>query len=77
MVTVHPLGGCPMAEQRTDGIVDAHGECFNNPNLFIVDGAIIPSSLVANPSLTIAAVAESIAERLIRGDGTRPLSERL
>ncbi len=62
--TSHPLGGCRMAELRADGVVDPNGECFGNPNLFVVDGSIIPSSLCANPSLTIAAVAESIAEVL-------------
>ncbi len=75
--TSHPLGGCRMAEEATEGIVDPHGECFTNPNLFVVDGAIVPSSLGVNPSLTIAAVAERICERLIAGDGTRSLAERL
>ena len=43
----------------------------------MIDGAMIPSALGVNPSLTIAAVAESIADRLIRGAGTEPLATRL
>lgn len=77
--TAHPLGGCRMAE-ATDpgqGVVDPNGEVFGNPNLFVVDAALIPSALGANPSLTIAAVAESIADRLVRGAGTRSLADRL
>jgi cholesterol oxidase len=77
--TSHPLGGCRMAERGTDvfGVVDPNGESFNNENLFVIDGAMIPSALGVNPSLTIAAVAESIADRLIQGDGTESLLGRL
>ncbi len=77
--TSHPLGGCRMTERAepTAGIVDPIGEALNNPNLFVVDSAAIPSSLGVNPSLTVAAVAESIAERLTRGLSTRSLATRL
>src|SRR6185503_13838913 len=77
--TAHPLGGCRMAERDAAdrGLVDPWGEVFGNPNLFVVDAAIVPAALGVNPSLTIAAVAESIADRLVRGDGTRALDERL
>ncbi len=73
--TAHPLGGCRMAESGGAGVVDAVGEATRN--LFVVDGSIIPSALGVNPSLTIAAVAESIADRLIRGEGTTSLADRL
>jgi choline dehydrogenase-like flavoprotein len=77
--TAHPLGGCRMAERQSDvyGVVDPFGESFENRNLFVVDGAIIPSALGVNPSLTIAALAEAIAARLIAGEGTEPLASRL
>jgi choline dehydrogenase-like flavoprotein len=75
--TSHPLGGCRMAEEPTEGVVDPNGECFGNRNLFVIDGSIIPSSLCANPSLTIAAVAESIADRLLRGVETESIEARL
>ena len=77
--TAHPLGGCRMAgegEER-EGIVNPAGEVFRNSGLFVADGAIIPSALGVNPSLTIAAVAESIAEGLITGSGTASLGDRL
>ena len=70
--TAHPLGGC-----RMNAVVDDCGEVAHNPNLFVVDGAILPSALGVNPSLTIAAVAESIADRLLSGRQTRALGERL
>jgi choline dehydrogenase-like flavoprotein len=77
--TAHPLGGARMseAEEPLAGIVDPLGECHRNPGLFVIDGAIVPSAIGVNPSLTIAAVAESIAERLIAGRGTTSLDDRL
>ena len=77
--TAHPLGGCRMGDRDgpSSGVVDANGEVHGNPGLFVVDGAVIPSALGVNPSLTIAAVAESIADRFVRGDGMRSLGDRL
>jgi cholesterol oxidase len=77
--TSHPLGGCRMTERAspTEGVVDPFGESLNNRNLFVIDGAMIPSALGANPSLTIAAVAELIADRLISGNGTESLASRV
>ena len=60
---VHPLGGCIMGESKESGVVDENGEIYGHPGLYIVDGSIIPSSLGPNPSLTIAAMAEKIADR--------------
>ena len=77
--TSHPLGGCRMTERAAPerGVVDPFGEVLGRRNLFVVDGAIVPSALGVNPSLTIAAVAELIADRLVRGDGTEALASRL
>jgi cholesterol oxidase len=56
-----------MAEEnrKQDGVVSPVGEVFDNENLFVIDGAIVPSALGVNPSLTIAALAERIAEHLV------------
>lgn len=76
--TAHPLGGCRMSERaEAAGVVDGLGESLGNPDLFVIDGAIVPSALGVNPSLTIAAVAESIVDRLIRGEGTTSIADRL
>ncbi len=65
-VSVHNLGGCPMGPTAADGVVDPDGEVFGYPGLYVVDGAIIPVATGANPSSTIAAVAERCVERAIR-----------
>lgn len=66
-LTVHPLGGCAMADNHHAGVVDQFGRVFNPANhascdavydnLVVMDGAIIPTALGANPALTIAAVS--------------------
>jgi len=64
IITVHPLGGCPMGDSAENGLVNQWGEVFGYPGLYVVDGSIIPSATGPNPSLTIAALAERIAARI-------------
>jgi cholesterol oxidase len=66
VITVHPLGGCPMAASPGDGVVDAvNGEVFGHPGLHVADGSVMPSAVGANPSLTIAAVSERFASSIL------------
>jgi cholesterol oxidase len=65
VVTVHPLGGCPMGEDERRGVVDSYGSVFGYPGLVIADGSILPGPVGPNPSTTIAALAHRAAERLI------------
>jgi cholesterol oxidase len=57
-ITAHILGGARMAESPDRGVVDHACRVFGHPGLWIIDGSVIPVNLGANPSLTIAAVAE-------------------
>ncbi|HET8706361.1 MAG TPA: GMC family oxidoreductase, partial [Pseudomonadales bacterium] len=65
-LTVHPLGGCTMADSPLTGVVSAKrgelGQVFNYKNLYVADGSIIPSAIGVNPVLTIGSIAEMIAE---------------
>ncbi len=54
-----------MADTKADGVVNARGEVFDYPGLYVSDGAAIPSSLAVNTSLTILANAERIAAGLL------------
>jgi len=65
-VSVHNLGGCPMADSPQAGVTDPHGEVYGHPGLYVLDGAILPSATGVNPSHTIAAVAERNIEAAIR-----------
>jgi hypothetical protein len=76
VITVHALGGCPMGRNEQEGVVDEYGEVFNHPNLYVADGAIMPGPVGPNPSLTIAALADRIADRIIEDAGERPTETR-
>jgi cholesterol oxidase len=64
LLTAHPLGGCVMGESPDHGVVNQFGEVWGYPNLYVADGAIIPTALGVNPSATIGALAERIAEHI-------------
>ena len=61
LITVHPLGGCPMGRNADEGVVDSYGEVFGYPGFTIADGSVMPGPVGPNPSLTIAALADRFA----------------
>jgi cholesterol oxidase len=83
LVTVHPLGGCPMADTAEDGVVNDRGQVFAGQTgdavyegLYVMDGSIVPRSLGVNPLLTISALAERCCQ-LLADEGGWPLSTAL
>jgi cholesterol oxidase len=65
LITVHPLGGCNMADSAEGGVVDHACRVFQSSSgtgvhegLYVCDGAIIPAAMGVNPLLTISALAE-------------------
>jgi choline dehydrogenase-like flavoprotein len=63
----HLVGGARMAARPEDGVVDAHQQVFDVPNLYLSDGSVLPTQGSANPALTIMALAARLADRLRRG----------
>jgi cholesterol oxidase len=57
-LTAHFIGGCPISEDATNGVIDPYHRVHNYPGLSVVDGAAITANLGVNPSLTITAQAE-------------------
>lgn len=66
VITVHPLGGAPMGRHPGEGVCDDIGEVFGFPGLHVLDGAVLPGAVGANPSLTIAAVADRACDRILQ-----------
>lgn len=75
LVTVHPLGGCAMAESASDGVVSSNCEVFNgtgsdiHQGLYVMDGSVIPTSAGVNPLLTITAISEYAVKRMADKNG--------
>lgn len=65
-LTAHPLGGCAMSDDPAQGVGSEYGEVWNYPGLYVSDGSIIPTALSVNPSATISALSERIAEHIAR-----------
>lgn len=65
VITVHSLGGCRMGASELQGVVDSHGRVFGQPGLHIADGSVMPGPVGANPSLTIAALANRFADAIL------------
>ena len=56
--TAHILGGAPIGASPAEGVVDAWHRVWTDPGLHVVDGSAVSANPGANPSLTIAALAE-------------------
>ena len=63
------------APSPADSVVDHRGEVWGHRNLYVADGAIVPEAIGANPSRTIAALAERIAAVDHRGGPLMAASE--
>jgi cholesterol oxidase len=56
--TAHILGGCPMSESISDGVVNPELSVHGYPGIHIVDGSVIQGNIGVNPSFSILAMAE-------------------
>jgi choline dehydrogenase-like flavoprotein len=69
--STHNLGTNRMSENPRDGVVNAHGQSHDVPNLFVSDGSQFASGASENPTLTIVALAirqaDHIASKLAKG----------
>lgn len=68
VASAHVMGGCPMGEDLKLAMVDSEGSSHYYDNLSVMDGSIFPTSLGANPQLSIYGIvarnASLLAKRL-------------
>ena len=57
----HLMGTAHMGADRGSTVCDPTGEAWDANNLFVVDGAVLPTALGVNPMITIEGVAHKIA----------------
>ncbi len=66
VVSAHVMGGCGAAASRRDGVVGPDGVHWHLANLSVHDGSIFPTSIGANPQLSIYAIVNRLAQGLAR-----------
>ena len=64
LASAHVMGGCNMAATADKGVVDSFGSHHQLANLSVFDGSVLPTSLGANPQLTIYALVSVFTDRL-------------
>ncbi|WP_439860143.1 GMC family oxidoreductase N-terminal domain-containing protein [Pseudomonas sp. MBLB4136] len=62
--SAHVMGGCAMGEDPRQAVTDSLGRHHQLANLSIHDGSLFPTSIGANPQLSIYALTAKLATRL-------------
>jgi len=62
----HILGGARFGTERTDSVLDPDCRAWEFDNLYVTDGAFMPTSGGANPTLTIEANSFRVADHLLK-----------
>ncbi len=64
VVSAHVMGGCPIGRDPKQAVVDASGRHHHLANLYVLDGSLFPTSIGANPQLSIYGVVAKLADGL-------------
>jgi choline dehydrogenase-like flavoprotein len=72
--SAHVMGGCTMAADAGRGVVRPDGQHWQLANLSVHDGSIFPTSLGANPQLTVYGLAARLSSGLIQRLGAKPVT---
>ncbi|EHR69360.1 choline dehydrogenase-like flavoprotein [Burkholderiales bacterium JOSHI_001] len=66
MVSAHVMGGCAMAGEERLGVVRPDGTHWQLENLSVHDGSLFPTSVGANPQLSIYGIVNRLATALAK-----------
>jgi choline dehydrogenase-like flavoprotein len=64
IVSAHVMGGCGMGKHENNSVVDGEGRHHHLQNLSVFDGSVFPTSLGANPQLSIYGLTARNTNRL-------------
>ena len=64
VVSAHVMGGCGLAGSETLGVVRPNGVHWQIENLSVHDGSVFPTSVGANPQLSIYGITNRLAQGL-------------
>jgi choline dehydrogenase-like flavoprotein len=74
VVSAHVMGGCGLAGDERRGVVRPDGRHWQLDNLSVHDGSLFPTSIGANPQLSIYGLVNRLATQLARQLGGREVS---
>ncbi len=66
VVSAHVMGGCGAAGSEQQGVARPDGIHWQIDNLSIHDGSIFPTSIGANPQLSVYGITNRLAQSLAR-----------
>ena len=72
MGSSHPQGGNRMSDGPESGVVDADCRVHGYRNLYTCDASVFPTSVTVNPQLTVMALAEYAARRMLTAAASGP-----
>jgi choline dehydrogenase-like flavoprotein len=72
VVSAHVMGGCGMAADGKQGVTDVWGRHRRLGNVTVCDGSLFPTSIGANPQLSVYGLAARNASRLAEELTGRP-----
>ena len=75
VVSAHVMGGCGMSDDVSRGVVGADGRYHGLRNLSVHDGSLFPTSIGANPQLSVYGITAMLASSLARSLTGKPAPE--
>lgn len=63
-LTAHILGGCVIAKDTSEGVIDTDQRVFGYDNLYVCDGSAVSANPGVNPALTITAMTERVMSKI-------------
>jgi choline dehydrogenase-like flavoprotein len=64
--SAHVMGGCPMGDDPKRSVAGVDGKFHHLDNLYIMDGSLFPTSIGANPQLSIYGLVYKLSSNLLK-----------